>query len=131
MDLPPLDVNKPQSFKKWIENFKDVFCNKWHDIQLSYPKSEREDIVTDSAKMYLYRYFREAIGTEGHDFLNSQVINKLPAADETNYIAIKNYMINNCLPKQNYVKTIGDLVTCTQKDDESLVEFINRARIYA
>ena len=89
MDLPPLDVNKPQSFKKWFENFECVFGNKWHDIQLSYPKSEREDMATDGAKMYLYRHFKEAIGTAGRDFLSSQVINKLPAADQKSYIAIR------------------------------------------
>ena len=108
-----------------------LFFNKWHDIQLTYPKAEREDMASDSAKIYLYRHFREAIGTAGREFLNSQVVNKLPAADEKNYIAIRDYMVNNCQPKQNYVKTIGDLITCVQKDDETLVEFTNRARIYA
>ena len=131
MDLPPLDVSKPQSFKKWIDNFEVVFCNKWMDINLSYPKAEREDMASDSAKVYLYRHFREAIGPAGRDFLSSQVINKLPAAEETCYVAIKKYLIENCQPKQNYMKTIGDLITCTQKEDETLTEFTNRARLYA
>ena len=131
MDLPPLDVSKPQSFKKWIDNFEVVFINKWMDINLAYPKAEREDMASDSAKMYMYRHFREAIGPAGRDFLSSQVINKLPAADEKSYVAIKKYLIENCQPKQNYMKTIGDLITCTQKEDETLVEFTNRVRLYA
>ena len=131
MDLPPLDVSKPQSFKKWIDNFEVVFINKWMDINLAYPKAEREDMASDSAKVYMYRHFREAIGPAGRDFLSSQVINKLPAADEKSYVAIKKYLIENCQPKQNYMKTIGDLITCTQKEDETLVEFTNRVRLYA
>ena len=131
MDLPPLDVSKPQSFPKWIENFECVFGNRWLDINMSYAKDDREDIKSQSAKLYFFRHFWETIGPAGREFLKSQVYTKLPAKDEENYDAIKEYMIKSCQPKQNFVKPIGDLISCTQRDDENLVEFTNRARIYA
>ena len=79
MDLPPLDVSKPQSFSKWIDHFEVVCSNKWHDINMTYVKDEREDIDSENGLAFFYRHFWEVVGVRGREFLKSQVVNKLPA----------------------------------------------------
>ena len=131
MDLPTFDVDRPQTFKTWIDSFEWMFLNKWHDINMTYDKDDRELIESENGQRYLYRHFYQLIGPKGREFLSSQVISKLPAGDQQKFKAIKNYLLDNCQPKKNDIKTIGDLITCEQKDDETLGEFTNRARNYA
>ena len=129
--IPKFDVNRPQSFAKWFESFECVFSNRWYDVQLQYPSKDREKVTTENGMRFLHRHFREAIGSEGRDFIKAQVETKVPADKKEDYMAIKDYLLQNCIPKRSYVKTIGDLITYTQKDDESLGEFTNRVRGYA
>ena len=101
--LPKFDVNRPQSFAKWFESFECVFSNRWYDVQLQYPSKDREKVTTDNGLRFLHRHFREAIGSEGRDFIKAQVENKLPADKKDDYNAIKEYLLKNCQPKRSYV----------------------------
>ena len=93
MDLPPLDVDRPQTFKTWLDNFEWMFFNKWHDVQMTYEKKDRELVSSENGQKYLHRHFYQLIGPKGREFLSSQVINKLPAADQEKFKSIKDYLL--------------------------------------
>ena len=79
----------------------------------------------------MYMRFLEAIGQRGRDFLHAQVTRNMSDDDKENYAKIKEYLIEKCEPKINYIKVYGEFISCKQSENESLVEFINRVRHHA
>ena len=123
--------DKPNTFKKWIANFEIIYGNRWEDMNFPKPTNAQLDISTPEGQKYLYNRFLEALGPKGRDFIEAQVVRKLPDSEKKNYEKIKDYLLENCQPKINYIKVYGDFIRCVQMDNESLVEFINRVRHHA
>ena len=119
------DPDRPRNFKKWISNFEIIFENRWEDANFPKPVKDQLKLSTDEGQKFMYRRLLEAVGQKGRDFLDAQVISKLDDSEKTSYAKIKQYLLNNCQPKINYINVYGDFITSRQRDTESLVEFIN------
>ena len=122
------DPDRPRNFQKWISNFEIIFENRWEDANFPKPVKDQLKLSTDEGQNFMYRRLLEAVGQRGRDFLYAQVISKLDDSEKKSYAKIKQYLLNNCQPKINYINVYGDFITSRQRDTESLVEFINRVR---
>ena len=120
--------DKPSTFGKWLTNFEIVYGNRWSDMNYPKPKAEQLDISSSEGQKFLYTRFLEALGQRGRDFLDAQVTRNMSDSDKQNYKKIKEYLLEKCEPKINYIKVYGEFISCKQAENESLVEFINRVR---
>ena len=74
--------DKPNTFKKWIANFEIIYGNRWEDMNFPKPTNAQLDISTPEGQKYLYNRFLEALGPKGRDFIEAQVVRKLPDSEK-------------------------------------------------
>ena len=120
--------DRPDTFEKWVTAFQYRIHVKIAEVNFLRSKEDQIDVNSEQGGNYLYARFMEEIGSNGRKFIEAQVLSNLAEKDQKDYLKIVTYLVKNCQPKQNTIKIYGDFIKCSQNDEETLTQFINRVR---